>query len=236
MTLLFYKWCKIITQGTWFEEQIASFISALNWTLYNFQHHFKFSEINQVFESLKNQLSSLDPVQEAHWQALVSIVTPVTCHKNDHILSSGQVCKGVFFVEKGAFRTFHLKGGHEIHTAFYFENDFIRDIESLTHGTPSSVNICALEDAEILYINKEKMFALYQQIPSFQSLGIKLLELMLISEKKYASLFTDFNPEDRYKHILVHYPILVQRVPLQYLASFLGVARETLSRIRKRTQ
>lgn len=150
------------------------------------------------------------------------------------MLSEGQVCKGIHLVREGAFRTFHLKNGNEIHTAFYFENDFVQDIASLTHGTPSQVNIVALEDAQTFFMPKDKMLALYERAPSFQRLGREVLAQMAISEKKYATLFTDFLPKERYEHVVAHYPELIQRVPLQYLASFLGIARETLSRIRTR--
>ena len=185
---------------------------------------------------LKTELSKLSPINEEDWKVFQSILEIKEFKKNETLLKEGQVCRGTYFIVEGAFRTFRLKDGNEIHTAFYFEKDFIRDIESLTNGTPSEVSIVALEDSKTIYIRKDKMFELYEKIPSFQNLGRKILELMVVSERKYASLFTDYRPEDRYKHILSHYPELVQRVPIQYLASFLGVARETLSRIRKRVQ
>lgn len=183
---------------------------------------------------LRSELNKLSHINDEDWKTFLSIVEPKEFNKGEILLREGQICKGTSFIVTGAFRTFHQKDGNEIHTAFYFEKDFIRDIESLTEATPSKVNIVALEDSKTLYIPKSKMLELYEQIPSFQNLGRKLLELMVISERKYAALFTDHQPKERYLYVISQYPELVQRVPNQYLASFLGVARETLSRIRKR--
>ena len=187
-----------------------------------------------MYQSLQNKINHVSPVTEDDWDVFASILRPVAFAKGDTMLTEGHVCRGIYFVNQGAFRTYHLKNGNEIHTAFYFENDFVQDIDSLTHGTPSQINIVALEDAQTLFIPKDDMLALYERAPSFQRLGREVLALMAISEKKYVTLFTDFQPKERYEHVVAHYPELIQRVPLQYLASFLGIARETLSRIRKR--
>lgn len=183
---------------------------------------------------LKQKLSTVANLKEEDWLMMQSKLEPIAFLKNEVLLKEGAYCKGTYFITKGAFRTYHLKSGTEVHTAFYFENDFIRDIESLSLGVPSKVNIVALENAMVYHISKDAMIKLYDQSPSFQYIGRKLLELMTIAERRYTSLFTDFQPKERYEYVLANYPELVQRVPLQYLASFLGVARETLSRIRKR--
>ena len=187
-----------------------------------------------MYQSLREKMDRVSPVTPEDWNLLTSILRPVEFSKNDTMLKEGHVCRGIYFVEQGAFRTFHLKKGREIHTAFYFEDDFVQDIASLTQSTPSEASIVALEDAQTLFIPKDEMLALYDRAPSFQRLGRKVLALMAISEKKYAALFTTFSPQERYEHVMAHHPELIQRVPLQYLATFLGIARETLSRIRKR--
>ncbi len=187
-------------------------------------------------DALKTSLASIASITEEDWELFESILSTQNFSKGSSLLREGQICKGTYFVTKGAFRTFHLKDGNEIHTAFYFENDFVRDIESLSEGTPSKVTIQALEDSEVTFISKEAMFTLYERAPSFQMIGRKLLELMAITERRYARLFTDFQPRERYEYVLKHHPELIQRVPLQYLATFLGITRETLSRIRKRTR
>ena len=189
-----------------------------------------------MYQALRTTIDTVSPVTEEDWNVFTTILRPVSFAKGDTMLSEGHVCRGIYFVNQGAFRTYHLKGGNEIHTAFYFENDFVQDIASLTHGTPSQVNIVALEEAQTLFMPKDDMLALYERAPSFQRLGREVLALMAISEKKYVSLFTDFQPKERYEYVVAHYSELIQRVPLQYLASFLGVARETLSRIRKRVR
>ena len=103
-----------------------------------------------MYQSLRSKIDRVSPVTEADWNVFASVLRPVSFAKHDAMLEEGHVCRGIYFVAEGAFRTFHLKNGHEIHTAFYFENDFAQDMASLTHGTPSQVNIVALEDAQTL--------------------------------------------------------------------------------------
>ena len=185
-------------------------------------------------EILRNELSKYYPMNDEEWSAFRDIVSIKHFDKNDELLSQGKVNKGIYYVVQGAFRTYHLKDGNEISTAFYFEKDFIHDIESLSTGLPSKSNIVAIEKSECIYIPKSDMIGLYDKIPSFHKIGKKILELMVITEKKYSALFTDYLPKERYEYILTSHPELVKRVSIQHLASFLGVARETLSRIRKR--
>ncbi len=187
-------------------------------------------------ESLKKKLTSLAPLTDDEWATFAEILQPTRFAKQEVALQAGQVCPGIHFVLEGALRTFHLKDGREIHTAFHFEEDFAQDVESLSQGVPARVNIVALEDTKTLFIPKGKLLALYEESPTFQRLGREILSLIAISEKRYATLFTDYLPKERYEYVVTQHPELIQRVPLQYLASFLGIARETLSRIRKRIQ
>lgn len=185
---------------------------------------------------LKEELNKHYLMSDGEWQAFLEIISAVSFEKSDVLLSQGRVNKGIYYVVEGAFRTYHLKDGNEISTAFYFEKDFIHDIESLSTGLPSKSNIVAIEKSEAIYIPKSEMIGLYDKVPTFHKIGKKILELMVITEKKYSSLFTDYLPKERYEYILTNHPELVKRVSSQHLASFLGVARETLSRIRKRIQ
>lgn len=118
--------------------------------------------------------------------------------------------------------------------AFTFENEFVTDFESLTKQQPSEVVICALEKMEAVYFSRKSLIDLYKQVPVFVEVGQRIMENLLIQKDHYATLFTRLSPTERYAHLLHHFPHIIQRVPLYYLASYLGIARETLSRIRQK--
>lgn len=184
--------------------------------------------------SLKEVICGLGEVPESDWHLFESILRAEQVAKEDFLLAEGRVCQGIHFIVKGGVRTYCLLDGKEVNTAFHFEQDFVCELESLASGLPSGKFIQALEATETMFIPKAPMIGLYQTSPAFQELGRRILERVAIAEQQYSSLFTLYSPEERYSHILQRYPHLLQRVPLQYLASYLGVARETLSRIRKR--
>lgn len=184
--------------------------------------------------SLKEALFRLGKMPEHEWDIFQSILRHERFDKGGFLLAEGRVCRGIHFIAKGAVRTYRLLDGKEITTSFHFEEDFVCELESLSSGLPSGQFIQTLEATETIFIPRAPLIGLYQTSPSFQELGRTILERVVLTEQRYSSLFTLYSPEERYSYILLRYPHLIQRVPLQHLASYLGIARETLSRIRKR--
>lgn len=188
-----------------------------------------------MYLPLKESLEKITKIADKDWEIFKSILETKKLNKKDFLLKQGKVCEGIYFLSEGLLRTFYLnKDGKEINTAFYFKNNFLREIESLTYNTPTQKNIEALEDCTVFYIDKTKLINLYEESDFFQKLGRMILERLTISEQKYSSLLTAYAPKERYLYILEHNPEFIERVPLQYLASYLGISRESLSRIRKR--
>lgn len=187
-----------------------------------------------MYLSLRNTFDEILKISDEDWLHFASILQTIKLKKREFVLTEGQICKGVYFLSQGAVRTYHLQEGREINTSFNFENDFLREIESMIHQTPSTSNIQAMEDSTLFFIEKEKLTSLYDQSGFYQKLGRKILEQLAITEQKYASLLTSYSPKERYLHVLQYNPALIERVPLQYIASYLGISRESLSRIRKR--
>ena len=184
--------------------------------------------------ALRKKLEEILKIPDKDWIIFEAILKPLEFKKNEYLLQQGQVCKGIYFVQEGAVRTFYVKEGSEINVSFNFENDFLREIESLANNQPSLKYIQAIESSKLFFIEKRKLIDLYNDSAFFQELGRKILEQLTITEQKYASFLASNSPKERYLYILKHHPALVRRVPLQYLASYLGISRESLSRIRKR--
>lgn len=188
----------------------------------------------KMYQALRRSLDELLRVSDDDWMTFSSILLPVSVGKNEFILREGQICQGVYFLEEGIIRTFLLKEEKEINKAFYFPKEFLREIESYSTNEPSSNFIQAIENSKLVFIQKDKLVKLYNQSIFFQELGRKILEQIAITEQNYTTLLTSYLPKERYLHILNTRPELISRVPLQFLASYLGISRESLSRIRKR--
>jgi CRP/FNR family transcriptional regulator, anaerobic regulatory protein len=152
----------------------------------------------------------------------------------DILLREGQVCKELGFVNKGAFRMYYLSDGKEINTHFSFENEFVVNYDSFLQETPSRYYIQALEDAEIVTFNLPTLQKAYNQSQNWERFGRIMAEYSYKLTTKRVEGFMFMDAEQRYLQMMTETPHLLERVPLYHLASYLGVERESLSRLRKK--
>lgn len=181
-------------------------------------------------------LQSLTSLSSADWELLQPVLTPLAFKKGTHLLREGEVCNALYYINRGYCRSYHLKDGLEKNTAFYFENDIATNIQSFGAGTPSVYNIVACEPLQVIAFNKQRLFEAAQQSAGIETLGRKCIRLFAIRQEEQASLLQRYTPGERYDWLVQHQPEMLQRVSLSQLSSYLGVARETLSRIRKRNR
>jgi CRP-like cAMP-binding protein len=153
--------------------------------------------------------------------------------KGQILLKEGQVCRNIYFIESGQLRTYYVKNGKEINLNFSFENSFVTNLKSFLSGAPSAYYIKASEPTIVWKFNNEQLLLLYRQSCELESFGRKLLERLLIKQEDHSNLFKLYSPTERYHYVAKYYPNLLQRVSLSQLASYLGISRETISRIRK---
>lgn len=154
--------------------------------------------------------------------------------KGQIILKPGEVCRNIFFVEEGYVRSFIDKDGRELNLDFTLEGNFTTNLKSLRTSAPSDLTIRVEEPSVIYVFNKDALFSLYTESPAIESFGRKILEELLMAQEEHTNLFKIFSPAERYEHLLTTKPDMLQRISLSQLASYLGIARETLSRIRKK--
>jgi CRP-like cAMP-binding protein len=171
-------------------------------------------------------------LSEPDTQAILSTFQPKILEKGDHFIQENQTCKQLAFVESGLFQYYLLSDGVERTTYIATENNFVTSLVSFLKGVPSRENIRALSDARIWTINRTQLQQLMQDIPALKDFYIGLLEWQIgcIDNSRF-DLIT-LNAEQRYQKLLDEEPELLQRIPLQYLASILGVTPRHLSRIR----
>ncbi|MCE7065083.1 Crp/Fnr family transcriptional regulator [Dyadobacter sp. CY326] len=154
--------------------------------------------------------------------------------KRHFLLQEGEVSHHNCFIAKGCMRMYRIgKNGTEHILRFGIEDWWMADYESYNTGNPSKNNIDALEDTDLLMLRKEHMDVLLKEIPRFQDF-VKKLETKTfdISQDRILSNISD-TAEERYLKFVTAYPEFNRRIPLHMIASFLGLSRETLSRIRK---
>jgi len=185
-------------------------------------------------------------IQFKSWLKNVSFLTETDCNlfepflqtrqiKNkDIILREGQVCKELGFINNGAFRMYYLSDGKEINTHFSFENEFVVNYDSFLQEAPSRYFIQALEDAEIVTFNLPTLQSAYNQSQNWERFGRIMAEYSYKLTTKRVEGFMFMDAEQRYLQMMKETPHFLERVPLYHLASYLGVERESLSRLRKK--
>ncbi|MEL6562692.1 MAG: Crp/Fnr family transcriptional regulator [Bacteroidota bacterium] len=168
-------------------------------------------------------------------KAFVAENIPVrTIEKNEIILKSGEVSSEFFFLIEGCIRLFYTFDGEDKTGFFYIENDFVSSYASFTKRLPSKHNLQALERTMVAVINFETAQEILERFPKFEMLARLAMEQELSICQEVIASFVTTKPIQRYLDLQSSRPDLIQRVPQHYLATFLGVTPETLSRIRKR--
>ena len=155
--------------------------------------------------------------------------------KKQYLLQEGDVCKTIAFVEKGALRCYTVDdNGVEHIVQFAIEGWFISDLYSFLTGEPSTYNIDAIEDAELVIINKTAQEHLLSQCPKYETFTRELITGAYVALQKRLNSIISFNLEERYEAFIKQYPLIAQRVPQHMIASYMGLTPETLSRVRRR--
>jgi CRP/FNR family transcriptional regulator, anaerobic regulatory protein len=152
--------------------------------------------------------------------------------KNELVLEAGEVCKGIYYIESGCCRSFLISNNKEITTTFSLEKSIICSAKSYLLQIPSIESIQAIEDTVCYYLSYYNIQILLNKHFEFNNYVRKLYEVIYIeAENMLNSIRTD-SALQRYEQFMEETPHLLQRIPLGYLASYLGMSRETLSRMR----
>lgn len=167
------------------------------------------------------------------WNDFYSRFTLTEIKKNKKLLSQGQVSHKIAFISKGCFRMYHYVNGEERCKDFQTEGQFTGSLYSFVSHKPALFNVAAVETSEILEINREQLNFLFDKYKVWERFGRLYMEqIFLYKEQREAALLNELAVY-RYSSFLRDHPQWAQRIPLKYIASYLGIKPESLSRIRK---
>jgi len=183
---------------------------------------------------IREKFNEIATLSDSGMEMLLGIAAPQTLNRGQFLLKEGQVCRNFYFIETGQLRTFFNKEGKDINLNFSFESHFLTNLKSLLLLTPSAFNIQASEKTLVWKFDRDKLFELYNARCDIESFGRKLVEMLLIKQEEHSNLFKLYTPAERYHYVAKYHPKLLQRVSLSQLSSYLGISRETVSRIRKK--
>lgn len=146
----------------------------------------------------------------------------------------GEVSKNIYFVESGCIRYYQIVAGEEVTGQFFFEGGWYTDMESFLHQQPSNQCAQAIEASNLAFLSKKDLYELYEEVPKFERFGRLMAENAFIGLRKKTDQLSLLSAEERYLDLLKTRPKVVERIPQHYIASYLGIKPQSLSRIRKR--
>lgn len=190
--------------------------------------------MRMYIQALKTAMQRITPIEPEALEAMLDILSPREVKKGERIWNAGEVCRHILFVNSGAFRYYYFKDGKEVNGQFFFEHVFFTHYYSFISREPMDFSTEALEDSSLLLMSRSGIFDLYDRFKSFERLGRLIAEQNFISLHNTRVKHHTKTPEELYLDILQNRPMVIERVPLYMIASYMGITPEHLSRIRKK--
>ncbi|WP_315315621.1 Crp/Fnr family transcriptional regulator [Prevotella pallens] len=166
---------------------------------------------------------------------LESILVPMKFAKGEMILKEGEVCENIYYIEHGLVRQFYFKNGKQITEHLGEDRTVFMCIESLFREEPTKLQVEAIEPTTVYALPKQRLEQVALHNVNIQILYRKILEESLIISQVHADLVRFETAQDRYKKMCKLSPQVILRAPLVYIASYLQMTPETLSRVRAAT-
>jgi CRP-like cAMP-binding protein len=192
--------------------------------------------IEELSSLFRQHIRQFGTFTDAEWAALQSHITIVQLPKREQFVRIGETSGVVGFVVRGSLRQYYITGdGDERTTYFFFEGALVAGYISLVGKRPSLVAIEAMEDAQLLTFPYAVLESLYNSVPAWERFGRNVAEYLVLGLEERLIEHLMYSPEERYHRLLAsNRTKIMERVPQQYVASYLGITPVSLSRIRAR--
>lgn len=187
-----------------------------------------------MFDIFLKYLTDKIALSEQEIQLIESVCTSKKLRKKQFLLQEGEVWHYNAFICRGLVKTFSIaENGTEHIISFAPENYWTGDRESLINGTPSRLNIDAIEPTELIIIEKSDFEKICADIPQLNQLMNQIIQKSFIVSQNRILANISFTAEEKYQNFLEKYPHIVNRIPQHMIASFIGITPETLTRLRR---
>jgi len=185
-------------------------------------------------ENIKRYFKYTFNISDENWDFLASRLCRCEYGKKSTLLKIGKVEHNVYFIEKGVIRYFIPKEETDITIGFNFQNEFGSGYDSFLTKKPSSYQIETLTDSILWKLTYESLQEIYDRTDIGNVIGRIMSEELLKNKSKRLISLLNTTAEERYIDLLSEQPHIIQLIPLKYIASYIGVTPQALSRIRKR--
>lgn len=186
------------------------------------------------FQTLENYLKKYVPFTQPELEAMYELIEIKDFEKHEKFINEGQIARHIAFSVKGYFRAYIIHNEEEITRDITPLNSFFTALPSFSGEIPSFEIFEAITPAKVLIISKKDLELLYNTYPKWERFGRLIIEEMFINLQYRLYLFITQTAEQRYIDFMKKYPDIIQNVPLGYIASFLGIKQQSLSRLRKK--
>lgn len=183
--------------------------------------------------NLKSLFNRVTPLEEEAWTDFEQYFSTKTLRKNDVLWHAGEICKHLVFIHTGLIRSFRFVEKKEISTNFFFENTVFYDDYSFISGKACADSYEALEQTELIVIPKAAVNQMFDKYKSFERLGRKMVEINHVRQIEEDQNSRSLPSKERYLQLLRTKSDVISRVPLKFIASYLKMTPEYLSKLRK---
>lgn len=185
-------------------------------------------------DKLKLFLRRIAPISDDEYEESKRKFEEIHLKKGDFFVKQGRICKQIAFIDSGSFRTYYTnEKAEEVTACFRTEMSIVSSYKSFILQEPSLLSIEALEDSKLMVINHDDLQRLYSTSMTWLNIGRLMAEMEYINMEDYASVLNNESAKEKYLRLLKEQPEVVKKVSLENIASYLGVTRRTLSRIRR---
>ena len=186
-----------------------------------------------AYKKILELFNGIYPISSGLAEGISQCSELIHCNKRAHLLHIDKTCKSIYFILRGGVRTYYIdREGNDVTSWLLFEGELAISVYSFFSQQPSFEAIEALEDCTLLRLSHEKLSLLYRQHLEFNYIARYLTEQYYIRSEAKANALRMLSAKERYLDLLENRPQLLARVPLGYIASYLGITQSTLSRIR----
>jgi CRP-like cAMP-binding protein len=187
-----------------------------------------------MFELLYQKIHAVVDISPQDFDHFKGLFVPKRLRKRQYLLQEGDICKYQAFVEQGLLRSYTVDDkGNEHILQFASEGWWMADLSSYLTGEPSFLNMDALEDVELLLLAKNSWEQAMKDLPALERYFRIIIQNNLVATQKRLLQSLAESAEEKYHRFLRIYPDCAARVPQHMIASYLGITRETLSRVRR---